>query len=181
MGRKWKCVKSSRRYLTVGRIYEEDEKGCIKDNDGDLWNKGSKSTVAEWFDTMSYGAIKFVEVKDMSAKDNIQNGSMVKLDDGKFYIALIGGRYGNGFLHCISDTSGDYDTLNGIDEEQVEGVYEAKETYYGVSEMQQAARSDADLSSYFNCVYKKQEVKELTVAEIEKLLGYSVKIIKEEE
>lgn len=175
MGRKWKCIYKPKMddWFTVGEVYEEDSAGSVTDNQGHKWTKGIEIP-------SRYAGYKFEEVNvTMSVKEKIRNGAMVKLDNERYYIALIGGVYsGAGVLSQLGGC--DYFHLSSLDEDQIEAIYEVQCTCDGIDEMLEVAKGEIDWDVDFKEIYRKPCVREMTVAEIEKELGYAIKVIKED-
>lgn len=115
----------------------------------------------------------------MSVKEKIRNGAMVKLTDGTYYIALIGGVYGTkGYLSQLGGC--DYESISDLEDDEIEAIYEVHCVCDGIYEMLYVAEEGGDPYDDFRTVYEKPKVKEMTVAEIERELGYKIKVIKED-
>lgn len=172
MGRKWECVgvPIDSNWFTFGKVYEESTTGSVIDDQGYKWGRGIE-------DPSKYGGYKFKEVT-MGVKEKIRNGSFVKLSNDRYYVAMIGGVYGTpGILHQIGDD--DFEHIKFLEEDRIEAIYEARDEVVGINEMIDAVEGEY-YKSNFNLIYEKTKVKELTVADVEKILGYKVKIVKED-
>lgn len=181
MPRMWKCVGYTQDYeklFTVGKTYIEGDDGSIVNDQGYRYSSVDGESAPQWLREW----YKFEEV-EMNAKEYIKNGSFVKYR-GEWFIALVGGVYARGVLSQISDEDDDnYHILKDVNDEEIEFVCNARSEYYGIAEMIRMVAKDADaedLSEYFNVEYEKKEVKEMTVGEIEAILGYKIKVVKED-
>lgn len=187
MGKKWKCVVApcGSNSFTVGKIYEEDENRAITGDDRYIWRRCSKESAVEWIHDEGCGAYKFEEVTDMFKKSDLKNGDVVQTENGEYFMYLTGGIYADTgtFAEVFCEETGwldpkDYnedlterDAFPAFD---IDKVFRPK--WRGTVPL-----SKRILEKEYVVVYERKEAtaKELSVAEIEKLLGYPVKIVKE--
>lgn len=105
-------------------------------------------------------------------KSDLKNGMVVEMRDRdkymvlktRFFEAIVSGEEGYEYL---SDYAEDL-TFEGVDELDIVAIYEP----------QNAGDALENEWDYLEPIWERTELKELTVAEIEKQLGYKVKIIK---
>lgn len=116
------------------------------------------------------------EMFDLAAKDLIQPGSVVECRSGEKFIYINGiFMHSDGWMFLgdggLNDFSDDLVFLSGDKDFDIMRVFESKST---------------TLYNFFNhncltLVWERKETKEMTLEEIEKALGYPVKIVKGEE
>lgn len=188
MGKKWKCVVAPRDSdsFTVGRIYEEGNNRSIRGDDGYIWNRCFKESAVEWLHDEGCGAYKFEEVKDVFKKSDLKNGDVVQTERGEYFMYLTGGIYtGTGtFAEVLCDETGWCDPTDYNEDFTEKGAF----TEFNIDKVFRpkfrctVPLSKRTLEKEYEIVYERKEAtaKELSVAEIEELLGYPVKIIKED-
>lgn len=168
--------------FVVGRVYEVNANGHLVTESGvELTTVGSDVNKS-WLKSHYI----FEEVKDMFTKADLQQFDVVRTSNGRYYMFLSGGPYADGtFVRVMSDECG------FMRPNQYNDDLTFSNPYCSIDEvLRPIFRSAAPLTKEIldNHVLYKQvfdrkaipPAKELTVAEIEKLLGYSVKIVKEE-
>ena len=184
MARRWRCVKRIQDNwdnFIVGKVYEVNVNGhLVTENGVELTTVGSEVDKS-WLKSHYI----FEEVKDMFTKADLQQFDVVRTSSGRYYMFLSGGPYADGtFVRVMSDECG-FMRPNAYNDELT-----FHNPYFSIDEvLRPIFRSAAPLTKeiLYNPVLYKQvfdrkaipPAKELTVAEIEKLLGYSVKIVKE--
>ena len=188
MARRWRCVKAPDTFsmFTVGKIYTESEDRTITGDDGFVYRKFGCVSAIAWLHRNVGASYKFEEVKDMFTKADLQQFDVVRTSSGRYYVFLSGGPYSREgtFVRVMSDECG-FMRPNEYNDDLT-----FHSPYFSIDEvLRPVFRSAAPLTKevLYNPVLYKQvfdrkaipPAKELTVAEIEKLLGYSVKIVKE--
>lgn len=113
------------------------------------------------------------EMFDPAAKDLIQPGSIVECRSGNKYIYINGlFMHSDGWMFMgnggLKDFSDDLIFLNGDENFDIMRIFESKaRALNGVFE-----------PIYLTSVWERREAKEMTLEEIEKILGYPIKIVK---
>ena len=140
--------------IYLGKTIEIEE---VDDEDKDYYSNGW-----HWTDEMIER--KENEKYNMFTKDDLENGDIIFLRNGNELIV-----YNDNEL-C--DLESDYfNPLNNLEDLEEDLTYEDDEDY-DVVEVKRP-------SGYDTMFERKEEVKEMTVSEISKKLGYEVKIVKE--
>lgn len=113
-------------------------------------------------------------------KSDLKSGDIVKTKEGAKYIVLLQTRDGD---LLIDLDNGYYLTLSGYNEDltrenlkQHDVIAICAEEYAGDNLRQHGLTS---ITAGFEWTWKRKDKKEMTIAEIEKELGYSIKIVKE--
>jgi len=116
-------------------------------------------------------------------KSDLKTGMIVELSDGYHRIVL-----GNSLMG-ISDCSGGINLRYVNDDlilnygEEIVKVYDElnanKEYYIGASAGWLERATIVNILKYTTCIWVREEPKDITVAEIEEILGYKIKIVGE--
>lgn len=176
---KLRCIYSTRDYFTVGKVYDATN-GILVADDGyqfTAWSEEGKNVddCNDWFG----GLIKFelVEDKKVFTKKDLKNGDVVRFRNGKTGIVITDvnvivtndgwlrfGDYDSNLIKNGTCSLGDYDIVEvRRPTEPGECQFSAIEEHFG------------------DLVYDRERdtVKEMTIGEIEKQLGYKIKVVKE--
>lgn len=185
---RYRCVNSSKpEWFVVGRTYTVNDLGYIMDENGYEWVSFSRYAGVREIDFSGCGVtMEFVLEEDSMADiikfslDEVENGDVLELNDGERLLVLRDTRIGHVFRCNAQTQSGVVDNLNRIGE-YVEGT--GREIIKHYKPRSYAAfcntRNGVNMTHYTLFWEKAEEVKELTVSEISKLLGYEVKVIGE--
>lgn len=185
---KWRCVsrpdKESENF-TVGKVYKLDDNTDELTGDsgyrygqGHLHN-GCGGTIAFLRSCM----IKFEEVKDMFSRDDLETGMVVETKNGVAWIVFRNSIYSDMLLRLSNDNS----TRRRISFTELKENLEHK--LYDELSIVKVVKPDmfpgifepeTDLKSG-NIVYRREEPKELTVGQIEEILGYKIKVVADKE
>lgn len=185
--RKWRCTKSEVDLFTKGKVYNEYADGTFQDNTRTRWSscphkQGNIALLAD----MDW--ITFEEVKEeigMFDKNALVIGDVIELTGGKKFILMpqteqFKGQYDRTDSVFVNVKEQEWQMFSEIDADEIARVYRRVcsadfprngEVNYGEGDI---------AGKYRGVIYDatKPKVKELTVEEISKLLGYEVKVVK---
>lgn len=183
MGRKFKCVKSSGNGITVGEVYELTEEGSVILDDGFVITKHHRENAIEWLENDSPEFRKFEEVFDDMEKftlNDLKTGHVVKFRNGKYGLVLrdTGCKDGKDIIVYEDNNAKELERYNDdmtsryswLNEFSIMEVY-APYCYPDIHSL----GSDC---TYDNLVWKREEKRKMTVAEICEALGYDVEVVK---
>ena len=133
---------------------------------------------------------KIEEDKTMTFNEvTLKNGDIVFAKNDNAYLFLSGGNYGNGWLHSLKTDNCLYKEENGnwyhyltdsvVDDDFFRTVLRPDYAYSGLKEALDVVKGERNDNVYHHVVWMYTPPKEMTVAEIEKILGYSIKVVKE--
>lgn len=105
-------------------------------------------------------------------KDLIKSGTVVKVRNGMKYICINGIFMSESGFTCLTDVNNLNEDLYFKTQGKDFEIIEIYKTYASIL-------SNLFDDEYLELVWKRPERRELTIEEIEKELGYSIKIIKE--
>lgn len=192
MGRKWLCKRRLYDFaenFTPGKVYEADKDGHITSDFGHVFMSIGPEINKSWISRHYI----FEEVTSMFTKADLRIGDVITMGNGTQYIFMVGGVYTDGGtfvgIHqgdtCWLDPN-DYNEDLKISTTRHEAaynimkVYRPKHRYVFDIEKGYAESHRYEFELVFDRERDMPKPKELTVGEIEKLLGYSVKIVKED-
>ena len=185
--RKWRCTKSEVDLFTKGKVYNEYADGTFQDNTSTRWSScpHKQGTIAMLAD-MDW--ITFEEVKEeigMFDKNELVIGDVIELTDGKKFILMpqtehFKGQYDNTDLVFVDVKESGWQMFSEIDADEIARVYRR---FYSADFPRngEVNYGEGDIAGkYSGVIYDATvlKVKELTVEEISKLLGYEVKVVK---
>lgn len=164
-------------------LYEDDENTefsvykestCYRIDDDNYLVYGSEM----YYETADYEIITFNEFMggmNMFTKDNLKTGMLVKAKNGEFYKVILDYATMHYGIGAIIGKNGFMD-LSGYNNDLTYGSggnYDIVEVYSPVGDR---CALSLDVSEH-NLIWKREDVKEMTMEQLNKLLGYSVKII----
>lgn len=188
---KWKCTgytNNHKHSFTIGKVYElNDRTDEMQGDDRAVYGMcGIHNPTGGTIAFLRRCGVIFEEVKDMFTKNDLKTGMFAETRNGEKWFVLRDSIYGDqlvsledrdtrvhdaiGFKHINDDLTCSIEDDNSYDIVLVVSPMRYPDLGSPDAELRTAAR-----------VYEREEVKELTVAEIEKLLGYKVKVVSEEE
>lgn len=188
----WKCTKDKEGgSFTCGRVYIlDDTTGALKSDYVYVFGENNLHAdvggTINWLRNMGY---EFEEVKDMDkfTMNDIKNGMLVKFRNGKIAIALRNLYNGTDRFVTVGDGCESVSTnFSNYDKENL--VY-SESRDYDIMEVRSPSvyPNLSDVSNefseqkYYSIAWKREEPKELTVAQLEEILGYKVKIVADKE
>lgn len=184
----WKCTKlrgGPYPSFTVGKIYELDDSNNTIAGDGSYVfgeftsHKDVGGTIS-WLRNLGYD---FEEVEYMFDKDNLKTGMLVETKNGAIWMVLRNSIYENILLRVSKYTG---------DEKRIEFTEITKDLRHKTNDFLTIVKvvSPRLFPDIFNLgaeiasstvVYHREEPKELTVSQIEEILGYKIKVVAEKE
>lgn len=180
--RKWKCTYSSGDKWTRGKVYEEVN-GEVKSNYMTFSLYLGKDFCGSYIMTMD--GYKFKEVTSMFGKSDLKTGMFVQTRNGEKWMVLRNSIYGDLLVSLERDKFG----RSRSRVELSEYAEDMQHKGMGALDIMKVTspncypdvfEAESELTSAM-VVYQREELKELTVKQIEELLGYAVKIVKEGE
>ena len=182
----WKCTRlrvGPNPSFTVGKIYKLDDFNDTIAGDGShVFGKftSHKDTggVISWLKELGYD---FEEVEDMFDKDSLKTGMIVKTKNNAIWMVLKDSIYGDILLRICDNVSvarriSLTEITKDLQHKNNDGlaiVKVAKPDFFpDIFDL------ETELSNS-TVVYQRKEPKEITISEIEKILGYKIKIVKE--
>ena len=189
--RKWRCTKSEVNFFTKGKVYNEYADGTFQDNTRTRWGscphkQGNIAMLAD-MNWVTFEEVK-EEVKEeieMFDKNTLVIGDVIELTNGEKFILMpqtehFKGSYDKTDLVFVNVKEHAWQQFSEIDAGDIMKVHRRLysgdfprngEVKYGEGE---------GAGEYSGVIYDatKTNVKELTVEEIEKLLGYKIKVVK---
>lgn len=185
--RKWRCTRSgSETFFTVGKVYREYADKSFEDNLVERWGEGpvfdAENQEYRICDLPYYA---FEEVKkeetSMFDKNTLVIGDVIELKRGKQYILMpqsekYKGHYAGPDLVFINITMPDWRSFASVQNNEIVRVYRRQFS----SDFPRDGKVSYGNENKDSVIYDatKSKVKELTVEEISKLLGYDVKVVK---
>lgn len=194
MAIKWRCtfVDGLNMHFTVGNIYEEDADRSIMCDSGFRMRRCGEASAIDWLCKHWPKNVKFEEVTDMViCKSDLRANDIVRTVNGRYYMCMTGGIYsetshgGMAFVRLFNHVNGWLDsseynddlTSNYDSEWDIQTVYRP-DRVVAFPTSEKLFETDLYYKKVFN--RKDETVKEMTVSEISELLGYEVKIVKED-
>ena len=183
---KWKCISrpdGESRNFTVGKVYELDD--VTDELTGDSgYRYGTKHRNADCGGTIAFlqgCEIMFEEVTNMFGKSDLKTGMLVRFRRGTIGVVMLKCYEYSDKIIEVNATSDAYALSLGSYEEDLSYSI-SMENQFDIMEVRKPMLYP-DLSHVdkefkrSEVIWKREEPKELTVAELEKLLGYKVKVV----
>lgn len=184
----WKCTKlrnGSNPSFTVGKIYKLDDSNDTIVGDRDVifgkrcCHKDDGGTIS-WLRTLGYD---FEEVKNMFDKDSLKTGMLVETKNGAIWMVLRDSIYEDILLRVNNDSSV---------EKRIKFTEITKDLRHKTNDFLTIVKvvRPQFFPDIFNLgteiasstvVYHREEPKELTVSQIEEILGYKIKVVADNE
>ena len=185
---KWKCISrpdNESRNFTVGKVYELDD--VTDELIGDSgYRYGTKHVNADCDGTIAFlqgCKIMFEEVTSMFGKSDMKTGMFVQTRNKEKWMVMRDSIYGNILVSMEKDKFARSDSYVSIDSYNEDLTCKGNENWDIMLVTAPSIYPDVfDAKSEIThamVVYKREEPKELTVKQIEELLGYAVKVVKE--
>lgn len=192
---KWRCVSrpdNESKNFTVGKVYELDD--MTDELTGDSgYRYGTKHVHADCGGTIAFlqgCKIMFEEVKDMFNMNKVKNGMLVKLRNGKIAVVMRDMYNGDDRLITLEDDDSDSVQLCYYNNSDMTlHMYGDNDSDWDIMEVCEPVFYP-NLSNYDeafcglnnnNVIWKREQPKELTVGQIEKILGYKIKVVADKE
>lgn len=173
--------------FTVGKVYDLNDRDALTGDDGYTYgNNYLHSDCGGTIKWLAMYGIIMEEVKDVFTKNDLKTGMFAKTRNGEKWFVLRDSIYGDKLVSLEDRATRDYNYIRfeRINDDLTCSI--EKDHSYDVVLVvfpglyPELGNPDEELRTAPH-VYERKEVKELTVAEIEKLLGYKVKVVSEEE
>lgn len=184
----WKCTKLRDGPLpsfTVGKIYELNDSNDIIAGDGSyvfgkLISYKDVGGVISWLRELGYD---FEEVNNMFDKDSLKTGMLVETKNGVIWMVLKNSIYEDILLRVNNDSSV---------EKRIKFTEITKDLRHKTNDFLTIVKVvrpqffpdifnlGAEIASS-TVVYRREEPKELTVSQIEEILGYKIKVVASKE
>lgn len=189
---KWRCVSRpnlERKTFTVGKVYELD------DMTGELTCDSGYRYGGQHIHANYGGTIKFLEscniimkeVYDMFNMSMVENGALVKFRNGRYGVAMVGMYNGESRFVTLAEpksTSLEMDRYT-FDNMTYNAGYSTDSDWDIMEVCMPPVYPDlCDPEREFkdaNIVYRREQPKELTVSQIEEILGYKIKVVADKE
>lgn len=187
---KWRCVSIPgyfRSQFTIGKIYElDDNTDELVCDDGYCYGRNHQhddcgGTIA-W---LKESNCVFEEAKDMFGKDNLKTGMLVKFRNGYIGLVMLNDAWGCSRIIEVNDDTGSASPFMFFYDDDL--VFDnGKNKQYDIMEVRKSelcpdlsqVEKDFEQSSI---LWKREEPKELTVGQIEEILGYKIKVVANKE
>lgn len=189
MTKLYRCTATRTRRFTLSKVYETDDRGSLIDNIAHHWicvkdqvNRGYKRVI------IPIPGVEFelVEVKEDMSNNKVfdlaraETGDILKLDDGELILVIRGTARGDIYRHNAQVDHGVVESLKNLETDLERTNRRVVAHYKATSFCAFVSFRDGVDMTWYKLFWEEKEVKELTVSEISKLLGYEVKVIGEE-
>lgn len=189
---KWRCVSrpdNKSRNFTVGKVYElDDNTDELIADDGFCF--GGNHVHDDCGGTIAFlqrHKIMFEEVKNMFNMSMMENGALVKFRNGRYGVAMVGMYNGESRFVMLAEpksTSLEMDRYT-FDNMTYNAGYSTDSDWDIMEVCMPPVYPDlCDPEREFkgaNIVYRREQPKELTVSQIEEILGYKIKVVADKE
>lgn len=190
----WKCTKNSKSYdsFVVGKVYKLDDMAdiIISESGFEFGRYGIHIDEGGTINHLRNFGYDFEEVKEMFTMDDIKNGMLVKFRNGMLALTIRDNYFGYNYFitfdnmdsRCILMKRYKFNTLEYMSKNDTSGDFDIVEVicpcmFQNISNLEW----EFNPNNSRHIVWKREEPKELTVAQLEEILGYKVKIIADKE